>query len=190
MNTKERIIYEALQLFSVKGYDAVSTRAIAKAVGVTDSAMYKHFSSKQELLDGILKECQDRFFAHLKETDFMNLDWSDLQGICMSFYDFQTGDQWISGFRKILMMEQFKNDHARELYRKFFIEMPVKGQVEVFKTLIAAGVLRDEDPELMSMELYAPFFLYHTWDSEENREKLKAHVNQFIKNYGRREEER
>ena len=39
LSTKERILVEAMKLFAVQGFEAVSVRAIAKEVGVRDSAL-------------------------------------------------------------------------------------------------------------------------------------------------------
>ena len=43
MTTKERIIDQALDLFSRKGYDGVSVRDISGAVGIKESSLYNHF---------------------------------------------------------------------------------------------------------------------------------------------------
>lgn len=43
MNTREKIISESLNLFSRKGFDAISVRDIAKAVGIKASSLYNHF---------------------------------------------------------------------------------------------------------------------------------------------------
>ena len=43
MTTKERIRYEALNLFSEKGFDTVSVRDIASAVGIKESSLYNHY---------------------------------------------------------------------------------------------------------------------------------------------------
>ena len=60
-NTKQRILEESMKLFSVQGFDAVSIRAIADAVGVGNSALYKHFSSKAEILSAIVAYSKDYF---------------------------------------------------------------------------------------------------------------------------------
>lgn len=54
MRTKERILLEALRLFSKKGYDAVSVEQIADAVGIKAPSLYKHYKSKQDILDRII----------------------------------------------------------------------------------------------------------------------------------------
>ena len=47
--TRARIEREALRLFARKGVDATSVKEIAAAVGVADAALYRHFSSKEEI---------------------------------------------------------------------------------------------------------------------------------------------
>lgn len=47
--TRVRALSTALELFSRDGYDAVSMREIAEALGVTKAALYHHFTSKEEI---------------------------------------------------------------------------------------------------------------------------------------------
>lgn len=49
-DTKQRILEKSLELFSAKGYDAVSVGEIAKAVGIKAPSLYNHFPSKQAIL--------------------------------------------------------------------------------------------------------------------------------------------
>ena len=42
-NTKQKIIEESLKLFSEKGYEGVSMREIASAVGIKGASIYNHF---------------------------------------------------------------------------------------------------------------------------------------------------
>ena len=53
-STKDRITEAALRLFSEKGYLGTSLSDIAKQVGISKAALYKHFASKQEILDHIV----------------------------------------------------------------------------------------------------------------------------------------
>ena len=52
--TKQSIFDVCVRLFSEKCYDAVSMNEIGAAVGVTDSAIYNHFESKEAILNAIL----------------------------------------------------------------------------------------------------------------------------------------
>ncbi|NLO37556.1 MAG: TetR/AcrR family transcriptional regulator [Clostridiaceae bacterium] len=50
MSTKERLFEIALNLFSEKGFNATSIRAITHEAGVSIASFYNHFDSKDELL--------------------------------------------------------------------------------------------------------------------------------------------
>lgn len=59
MTIKKNIICEkALELFAQEGYDAVATNRIAKAAGVSEGLIFRHFGNKQGLLDAIIAEAE------------------------------------------------------------------------------------------------------------------------------------
>lgn len=51
---KEQLVTVATHLFAERGYDATTTAAIAKAAGITEPVLYRHFRSKKELFVAIL----------------------------------------------------------------------------------------------------------------------------------------
>ena len=181
MTTKEAIIFESLKLFSVNGYDAVSTRMIAKAVNASDAVIYKHFRSKKEIFDTIVQMCTERVMAKQSEMHLEDLCWKDVEKICMDMFEFQTADEWIVLFRRMLIIEQFKNAEIGEIYRNFFINGPVKTMTAIFANLIEQGYMKEGTPEVYAMELYAPFFMYHIFDDnlEDIKKYLEEHVTRF-----------
>lgn len=187
MSTKDKILYESLKLFSKNGYEAVSTRMIARAVGVSDSAIYKHFKSKQEIFDTIIFLCKQRFLKQRNQVNLQSMSWEDVDELCMNMYRFQTQDEWIVMFRKILVVEQFKNPEMERLYQSFFIDIALDSTKEIFEWLIKEGYMVDKNPRVLAMELYAPFFMYHTLnpDSEEILDELREHVKYFRQNVRR-----
>ncbi|MFR7744824.1 MAG: TetR/AcrR family transcriptional regulator [Acutalibacteraceae bacterium] len=54
-DTRERILEQALELFSEKGYDSVSVGEIARAVGIKAPSLYNHFPSKRAIFDAIVE---------------------------------------------------------------------------------------------------------------------------------------
>src|SRR5579885_3753576 len=54
--TRQAILRAARELFMANGYRAVSTRQIADACGLTQPALYRHFSDKQELYAAVLED--------------------------------------------------------------------------------------------------------------------------------------
>lgn len=51
---QENILRAALQLFAAEGYHATPTSKVAKAAGVSEGLIFRHFGSKEGLLQGIL----------------------------------------------------------------------------------------------------------------------------------------
>ena len=61
-STGKRILTEAVKLFAKEGYEAVSVEMIAGAVGIKAPSLYKHYKSKRDIFEKILRtmEQQDR----------------------------------------------------------------------------------------------------------------------------------
>ena len=51
--TRQTVVEGALALADAEGLEAVTIRRLAKRLGVTPMALYWHFPSKDELLDGV-----------------------------------------------------------------------------------------------------------------------------------------
>ena len=59
--TREEILELSVPLFAQRGYDGVSMRDVAAAVGLTQAALYYHFSDKDQLyLDAVAYEFRER----------------------------------------------------------------------------------------------------------------------------------
>jgi AcrR family transcriptional regulator len=67
------ILVAALQVFAEKGYDAGTMRDIARRVGVTEPALYRHFASKEDLFMELLRatagRMRDEVFGMLDALD-------------------------------------------------------------------------------------------------------------------------
>jgi AcrR family transcriptional regulator len=66
--TRERILNEATELYLRDGFDGFSMRALARAVGVTAPALYRHYSSKENVLHEIMGEAFRRLSGKLYEA--------------------------------------------------------------------------------------------------------------------------
>lgn len=184
MTTKECIIFESLKLFSINGFDAVSTRMIARSIHASDAVIYKHFRSKQEILDCIIEECMKRFQEKCAEVNLETIRWTDVEKICLDMFLYQTTDEWITHFRQLLLIEQFKNPKMKEIYQQVFIDSPIKSMSNIFSQLIKLGYMKKGTPEVYAMELYGPFFMYHTvgGDAKDVMKNLEEHVTRFRRN--------
>ncbi len=184
MTTKEKIVFEALKLFSRDGFEASSTRAIARSINCSDAVIYKHFKSKQEILDAIVEICSNRIMEKTSQIKLEEMCWKDVEKICLDMFIFQTSDEWIVSFRQLLVIEQFKNEELGKIYKEVFINKPLEYMEVMFETLIKLGYMKQGNPKVYAMDLYSPFFMYHTIDieNEEIHKILKEHVTLFRKN--------
>ena len=53
--TRERILLAALRLFSVKGFRGTTMKDIAREVDITEGAIYRHFKSKEEIIEHLIR---------------------------------------------------------------------------------------------------------------------------------------
>ncbi|MGO4383726.1 TetR/AcrR family transcriptional regulator [Specibacter sp. RAF43] len=65
MTREDQILESAAKLFSERSYDGVGVDAIAKVVGITGSAIYRHFSSKDEILAALFDRVMDQMLIRI-----------------------------------------------------------------------------------------------------------------------------
>lgn len=196
MTTKEKIVETALEMFSQRGYDGVSVREIARAVGVRESSLYNHFENKRAIFDGIVDFCiqkSEEYFRQsalpFEEGDdtsvYRGIRMERLQELIEQTFRFFFDDPWNVRFRRLLLLSQYAEPRCRELYRQLYQDKCVQVQAYIFSALMDAGEFRREDPLAVAMEFHGPMFmLIHTCDSfEEAQPAIRAHVEQFQKNY-------
>lgn len=195
MNTKDKIIEVALDLFSVNGYESVSVRDISKSVGIKESSLYNHFKNKQDIFDTIIQVCTEKAMNQYKDLkidqtlqgDFKVYDRISeelLIKISMDLFEFYVTDKDMSRFRKILIIEQFKNKTIQDVYFKHFMDDAIQFQTQLFHYLMEVGALKKSNPETLAYEFYSPIFLlmnrYNTLD-----ETVKNQIVEHIKHFNR-----
>lgn len=194
MNTKERIIYEALNLFSTKGFDAISVRDIAKAVGIKASSLYNHFKNKQDIFDTIINKYSEHVKKFLERINPSNIG-SDLRlnnkkhisdelffKKSIDMFKFYLEDEFMIKFRKLLTIEQFKDHKMASLYNELFIDDILNFQVKIFEVLINSNILVKKDPYILALQFYSPvFLLFYKCENITDKERgsLIDHISEF-----------
>ena len=56
--TRQRLIRTALELFTTRGYHDTTTAQLAKKAGVAEGTIYRHFASKQQLVNELYRAAQ------------------------------------------------------------------------------------------------------------------------------------
>ena len=203
MRTKERILREALRLFSQKGYDAVSVEQIADAVGIKAPSLYKHYKSKQDIFDAIFEETAKRYGAftdsisvHLGDSGqdlqvFSAITADALMEKVRSLISYSLHDEFVSQFRRMMTIEQFRSPELSALYSQRYVEQIHTYHSRLFSRMIQAGVLADEDPMILAMMYDAPILILlgecdrHPEKEPEAMQTLEAHVRLFYRTFQR-----
>ena len=192
-DTKERILDEALRQFSQKGYDGTNIRELTASLGLVKSSMYKHYKSKEEIWNSLL----DRMIAYYNErfgsTDNLppvpdTLD--ELVAMTMRMVDITVHDERIVMTRKLLSIEQYRDDRARQLATKHFLTGLTEMFTHIFDGMMNKGLLRRDDPKMLAFAYTVPVSsLIHLCDREPEKaadaiSQIKAFSRHFIKTYG------
>ena len=196
-NTKQEIIEAALDLFSVQGFEATSISQIADAVGIRKASLYSHFENKQAILDALVQEVLKQYEEHSLfasenwEKDAGNLPQTadDAVKIIQGQIRYILHDHSISRARKMLVVEQFRNQEMAKLQTKQNYSDVLRYFTGLVKSLIHQGVLAEDNPEIMAAQLCLPISAWiNLCDREPERESevmelVKKHIRQFFKVY-------
>ena len=156
-DTKQRILEKSLELFSTKGYDAVSVGEIAKAVGIKAPSLYNHFPSKQAIFDAILETTSAHYqkdtaeiSVHVQDSQkdipvFSHISEELLVEKVRQIFLYSLHDKTISQFRRMMTLEQFRSPKFAELLSKRYVDRMISYHAGVFRALVANGELRNED---------------------------------------------
>ncbi len=192
-DTKERILAKALELFSQNGYERTNIKEIMVSLGLVKSAMYRHFESKEEIWNTLLDRLVDYYeerFGSPERLPPVPESPEELHAMTMRMVNFTVHDETVVMTRKLLTIEQFRDERAKNLATKHFLTGLTEIFTQVFTGMMEKGLLRRDDPRLLSFSYTAPISaLIHLCDREPEKKDdalagIEAFVRHFIKTYG------
>lgn len=192
-DTKERIMETALEQFAEKGYLGTSMNDIAKQLGFTKAALYKHYTSKQEILDRIVERMNEMDYERAKQFEmpegslaeivaaYQKTPIEKVRAYSKAQFLHWTEEEFSSRFRKMLTLEQYRDSEMAQLYQKYLATGPVDYMAAIFRGLTDS----EENARHLALEFYGPMFLlYSVSDSGADQEQvlslLDAHIDRFI----------
>jgi len=191
-STKERILDVSLELFSQRGYSAVSIRDICKCVGIKESSVYYHFESKQNIFDELLNQFSEIAKGMMTQlenglTDGQNSFSEGIHTVSNYFFEQYLMNDFCNKVMRILFIEQFNNENARKLYQHWLMDEPLNFQNKIFSVLISVGMIANCDSEYLAVKYYAPIYFYaQKWLfngelTEESKEAFRIDAYKHIK---------
>lgn len=174
----------ALELFARDGYEAVSVRNIAEKLDITKGALYRHFKSKRDIFDSIVARMIEidaeraRNHSMPEETysrgvePYKQTSTESILEFTREQYSFWTEDEFAVRFRRMLTLEQYRNEEMARLYSQCIVRGPVEYMTDLFHELIKKGELAQGDPAELAVEYCGPFFLLISmYDCGDNPDK-------------------
>lgn len=192
-DTKERILETALELFAQSGYLGTSMSDIAKQLGITKAALYKHYTSKQEILDRIVEQMNRMDYERAEEYEmpetepdgfaeaYMHTPIDKIRAYSTAQFDHWTKETFSANFRKMLTLEQYRDSKLTQLYQDYLATGPTEYMAAIFRKLTDS----DEAAMQLALEFYGPMYLlYSIYDGAKEKDSvaplLDAHINRFI----------
>ena len=186
-NRKEEILIVALHLFARDGYEAVSVSQIAGELDMTKGALYRHYKSKRDIFDSIVKRMEQQDSERARENEvpeesiektpeeYQNVSFDDFVEYSKSMFEYWTEDDFASSFRKMLTIEQFRSEGMQKLYQQYLVSGPAEYVKDLFKNM------EIKNPEEEAVKFYANmFFYYSVYDGAADKAKAKCQFEQML----------
>ena len=194
-NTKEKILEEALKLFARSGYKGTSMNEIAAKIGVSKAALYKHYSSKQEILESIVERMNQMDAERVKEYEmpgggmeeviagYKNVALDKIREFTKAQFLHWTEEEFSCCFRKMLTLEQYREPEMAKLYQKYLAKEPLQYIEAIF-----SGITEDsKKARQLAIDFYGPIFLlYSIYDGAENKQEVVKMVEQHVEQFSKR----
>src|SRR5215204_1042169 len=188
---REQILQTAVNLFAQRGFKGTTTKEIAKAAGVSEAIIFRHFATKDELYGAILdsKSCRDGLHRYPWESNDVlqqAITEKDDFGV---FYNLalqaMNNHQKDEGFMRLLFYLALEE---HELADRFFGEFVSKiyGFVgEYIRERQTDGAIREVNPQIV-VRAFLGMLIHHSlnnilWDK--NRRLLNISNEEAAKNF-------
>ena len=192
MSTKERILEEALTLFAERGYDGTGVDLIAERVGIKGPSLYKHFKSKEEIMNMLIDEAEaryEKFFG--TENNIENIPNSKEEFIrtSMEKISFSMFDPFVTKIRILIVQEQFRNERFGEIASRHQLDGVWKTYGMIMGKMMEVGLVKKDDPAMLAIELTAPVVqMMAKADRQpeckkEMLESIERHIRHFCDTY-------
>jgi AcrR family transcriptional regulator len=191
-DTRSAIFDAALDLFARQGFAGTSVREIARAAGLSDGGLYRHFPSKQAVFDALLAEWGPSVVPEVMGG--LPPDLRDQPADCVRELVRRVVAAWeqprVRRFMDVFVRE---GGYGSDLGRGRVAEERWEAQRrlgQLFQSWIEAGLMpRDVAPEILAWELLSPvayirILYFHGRATQEERDEGRrlaaGHAEFFI----------
>ncbi|MFP4365023.1 MAG: TetR/AcrR family transcriptional regulator [Spirochaetia bacterium] len=164
--TKERILSAAISLFSRKGLDGTSVRAIARTVQMNEASLYNHFKGKEDLYNKVIQVFTDELLiSGIEPPDIETIDLSAplfelIRADALRFFK-RAGTKQARQIWRILMTEQYRHKATAEFVKNGVLKRPEAHLSGLIRELQQREKVKEEvDPATAGRTLASMFFYF------------------------------
>jgi len=197
-DTKERILDYAIDLFAERGYEGVSVREIAAAVGIKASSLYKHYENKEAILERIFEQFLSIMQStHAYEVQILQFPAGTsaadvLKGSFLAFRDLIYQPRLMKIVR-VINLEQARNPQVRDFFLRELVQKPLTELEATFAAMITAGMLAAVSPRMLARLYHATiisaYYTHNILQAEPDlprvEEEMLAFIDFFCETYAR-----
>lgn len=166
--TKDKIFDVALDLFSKKGYDSVSIRAIASNVGIKESSIYNHYSSKKEILMSILNYFEEYFKGDSLEDENIRIllenNPEEFYHQGSEMFKQQVLEERILKIWKLIFVQMYQIEEIKEFFLSEILEACINFWSDVFEILRQKNIIRDDCDSDKLARMYFGYSMFKLWE--------------------------
>ena len=166
--TKDKIFDTALDLFSKKGYDSVSVRTIASEVGIKESSIYNHYSSKKDILMSILNYFEEYFKGNPLEDEnirkLLEENPEEFYHQGSEMFKQQIFEEKILKIMKLIFVQMYQIDEVKEFFLREILGGSTDFWSDVFEILIQKNVIGSDCNPNKLAEMYFGFSMFKLWE--------------------------
>ena len=184
MATKDKILEEALTLFSENGYDGTGVEQIAEKVGVKAPSLYKHFRGKEDIMNALIDNAEARYeeyFGSERHIGKLPENREEFIAVTMDRILFTMHDPMIRRIRKFLVQEQFRNERLAAVTTRHQLEGVQKMYTRIIAGMMEKGLFIKDDPDLLANELASPVVLLIA--KADRQPQLEREITQSIERH-------
>lgn len=151
--TKNKILDIATELFALKGYDAVTMRDIAGAVGIKMSSIYYYYEGKEALIEDVLSRFKEGYIHYIDWLSQVNAKAESLEELMDNMFnkEFMEMLNPASYFGvSLAIKEQHKIEAARKCVFELFYEYSIDSMQKDFDRLIEKGAIPPADTKMIA----------------------------------------
>ncbi len=170
---REQILQTAVSLFSQRGFSGTTTKEIARAAGVSEAMVFRHFLTKSDLYDAILGDKTSHEGVRfpweanpvLQEAIMKKDDFAVFYNIALNALTKQQADD---NFMRLLFYSALEEHELAERFFNEFVARLYKFIGEYIETRQADGAMREINPRV-AVRAFLGMMIHHSinnilWD--------------------------